>query len=83
MSSRTSTALHVKYVQMYLFVCTYVVIVRSRYYYCIFSNGIPFRKDTLSETRAIGEAENADESNFLHPVIYYYKDIHNLSESMR
>ena len=68
---------------MYLFVCTYVVIVRSRYYYCIFSNGIPFRKDTLSETRAIGEAENADESNFLHPVIYYYKDIHNLSESMR
>ena len=40
-----------------------------------------FRKDTLAEGRAIGEAEHADESNFLHPVSYYYEDIHNLSES--
>lgn len=57
-------------------------VVCTKYHICIsllIAN--PFRKDTLAEGRAIGEAENADESNFLHPVIYYYKYIHHLSES--
>ena len=31
-------------------------------------------KDFLSEDRAIGDPSSADKSNFLHPVLYYYKE---------
>ncbi len=31
-----------------------------------------FRNDVLREDRAIGDATRADQSNFLHPVLYYY-----------
>ena len=33
-----------------------------------------YSKDVLSEDRAIGDAASADKSNFLHPVLYYYKE---------
>jgi len=33
-----------------------------------------YSKDVLSEDRAIGDASSADKSNFLHPVLYYYKE---------
>lgn len=30
-------------------------------------------KDTLREDRATGDPLEADKSNFLHPVLYYYR----------
>ena len=35
---------------------------------------ISSRKDVLREDRAEGDAVFAHRSNFLHPVLYYYKD---------
>lgn len=32
-------------------------------------------KDVFYYNRAVGEAEHAWQSNFLHPVIYYYKQL--------
>ena len=32
-------------------------------------------KDTFHNDRAVGEAENAHLSNFLHPVFYYYETL--------
>lgn len=40
------------------------------------SEGLPFnfRKDTFHSERATGEPSDAHNSNFLHPVLYFYKE---------
>ena len=34
---------------------------------------LTYSKDVLSEDRVAGDPIRADKSNFLHPVVYYYR----------
>ena len=50
------------------------MVVRTQKYCMDILHVLVCSKDVLREDRAIGDAFRGDQSNFLHPVIYYYKE---------